>query len=67
MSVAKIIEVNAASKTSMEDAVKVGLKKTSETVKNIKGAWVNEIKVVTDDGGNVTEWRVNLRISFLVK
>ena len=66
MSVAKTIEVNAASKTSMEDAVKVGLKKTSETVKNIKGAWVNEIKVVTDDGGNVTEWRVNLRISFVV-
>ncbi|WBX92248.1 dodecin family protein [Pseudoxanthomonas mexicana] len=66
MSVAKIIEVNAASKTSMEDAVKVGLKKTSETVKNIKGAWVNEIKVVTDDAGNVTEWRVNLRISFVV-
>ena len=66
MSVAKIIEINAASKTSMEDAVKVGLKKTSETVKNIKGAWVNEIKVVTDDGGNVTEWRVNLRISFVV-
>lgn len=66
MSVAKIIKVNAASKTSMEDAVKVGLKKTSETVKNIKGAWVNEIKVVTDDGGNVTEWRVNLRISFVV-
>ena len=66
MSVAKIIEVNASSKTSMEDAVKVGLKKTAKTVKNIKGAWVNEIKVVTDDGGNVTEWRVNLRISFVV-
>ena len=66
MSVAKIIEVNASSKTSMEEAVKVGLKKTSETVKNIKGAWVNEIKVVTDDGGNVTEWRVNLRITFVV-
>ena len=67
MSVAKIIEVNASSKNSMEDAVKVGLKKTSETVKNIKGAWVNEIKVVTDDGGNVQEWRVNLRISFVVE
>lgn len=67
MSVAKIIEVNAASKTSMEDAVKVGLKKTSETVKNIKGAWVNEIKVVTDDAGNVQEWRVNLRVSFIVQ
>ena len=67
MSIAKIIEVNAASKTSMEDAVKNGLKKTSETVKGIKGAWVNEIKVVTDDSGNVTEWRVNLRITFVVQ
>ncbi len=66
MSVAKIIEVNASSKTSMEDAVKAGLKKTAETVKNIKGAWVNEIKVVTGDNGDVTEWRVNLRISFVV-
>ena len=67
MSVAKIIEVNAASKTSMEDAVKVGLKKCAETVKNIQGAWVNEIKVVTDGDGNVVEWRVNLKLTFLVK
>ncbi len=67
MSVAKVIELNASSKTSMEDAVKHGLKKCSESVKDIKGAWVNEIKVVTDDAGNVTEWRVNLRVSFVVQ
>jgi dodecin len=67
MSVAKIIELNAASKTSMEDAVKVGLKKCSESVKHIQGAWVNEIKVVTDENGNVTEWRVNLRVTFIVQ
>lgn len=67
MSVAKVIEVTASSKVSVEDAVKVGLKKTAETVKNIKGAWVNETKVVTDDSGNITEWRVNLRISFVVE
>ena len=67
MSVAKVIELNASSTTSMEDAVKHGLKKCSESVKGIKGAWVNEIKVVTDDDGNVTEWRVNLRITFVVK
>jgi dodecin len=66
MSVAKIIEVNASSKVSVEDAVKTGLKKTAESVKGIKGAWVNEVKVVTDDGGNITEWRVNMRISFVV-
>ena len=66
MSVAKIIELNAASRTSMEDAVKTGLKKCAESVQNIKGAWVNEIKVVTGDGGEVIEWRVNLRVSFVV-
>lgn len=66
MSVAKVIELNAASKTSMEDAVKTGLQKCAETVKNIQGAWVNEIKVVSDAGGNVTEWRVNLKVTFLV-
>lgn len=66
MSVAKIIELNAASKTSMEDAVKHGLKKCAESVKNIKGAWVNEIKVVTSADGTITEWRVNMRINFIV-
>lgn len=67
MSVAKIVELNASSKTSMEDAVRSGLKKCAESVNNIKGAWVNEIKVVTDEDGTVNEWRVNLRISFVVK
>ena len=67
MSLAKIIEVNSASPKSMEDAVQSGLKKCAETVKNIKGAWVNEIKVVTNGEGKVTEWRVNLKISFVVQ
>ena len=67
MSIVKVIELNAASKTSMEDAVKTGLAKCAETVKNIQGAWVNEIKVVTNDDGSVKEWRVNLRIRFIVQ
>ncbi|TXH70328.1 MAG: dodecin domain-containing protein [Lysobacteraceae bacterium] len=67
MSVAKIIEINASSAIGIEDAVRNGLKKCAESVKNIKGAWVNETKVVTDDHGNVTEWRVNMRVSFVVE
>lgn len=66
MSVAKVIEINASSPTSVEDAVRKGLAKCAESVKNIRGAWINETKVVTDGGGNITEWRVNLRISFVV-
>lgn len=67
MSVAKVIELNAASEKSMEDAVQRGLKKAAESVKNIKGAWVNEVKVVTDENGTINEWRVNMKVNFIVQ
>ena len=67
MAVAKIIELNASSTTSKEDAVRSGLKNAGESVKNIQGAWVNEIKVVTSPDGEVTEWRVNMRVTFVVE
>lgn len=67
MSIAKIIELNAASKTGLEDAIKAGLKKCAESVKNMKGAWISDIKVATDGDGNVTEWRVDMRVSFVVE
>jgi flavin-binding protein dodecin len=66
MSVAKVIEINASSSKSMEDAVQGGLKKAAESVKNIKSAWVNEIKAVTRDDGTITEWRVNMKVNFIV-
>lgn len=67
MSVAKVIELSSSSPKGIEDAVQKGLSKVSQTVKNIKSAWVNEIKVMTDDDGRVTEWRVNMRINFVVE
>ncbi|HRN59398.1 MAG TPA: dodecin family protein [Chiayiivirga sp.] len=67
MSVAKVIEISSSSPQSIEDAVKRGLAKTAESVKNIQGAWINETKAVTKPDGSVTEWRVNMRISFIVE
>ena len=64
--VTKVIEVSSSSKKSVEDAVQTGLKKVAKSVKNIRGAWVNEIKVVTNDDGSIAEWRVNMRVSFVV-
>ena len=66
MSVAKVIEVSTSSRSGVEDAVRSGLKKVAGTVQGIQGAWVNEIKVDTDGEGNVVEWRVNLRVTFVV-
>ncbi len=64
--VTKVIEVSSSSKKSIEDATQSGLKKVAKSVKGIKGAWVNEIKVITADDGSITEWRVNMRVSFVV-
>lgn len=67
MSIAKVIEVSSSSTKGIDDAVQSGLLKVATTVKNLKGAWVNEIKVLTDGDGNVTEWRVNMRVNFVVE
>lgn len=66
MSVTKVIELSASSAQGIEDAVRHGLERAGRTVKNIKGAWINDIKVSTDNDGNVREWRVNMRINFEV-
>lgn len=65
--VTKVIEISASSTKGIEDAVAGGLKKASRSVKKIKSAWINEIKVNTDDDGSIKEWRVNMRINFLVE
>jgi flavin-binding protein dodecin len=67
MSVAKVIEISSSSPKGIEDAVTDGLKRAARSIKNIKGAWVNEIKVDTSDDGTVTEWRVNMRVSFVLE
>ena len=66
MSIAKVVEVNSSSNTSFEDAIQSGIAKVTETVKNVQGAWINEQKVVIQDN-KITEYRVNLKISFLVE
>jgi flavin-binding protein dodecin len=66
MTIAKVIELSSSSTIGVEDAVQTGLKRCSKTVKNIQGAWVNELKVVTDPDGGVIEWRVNMKVTFVV-
>ena len=65
MAIAKVVEVNSSSNKSFEDAIQTGIQKVTETVKNVQGAWINEQKVVIKEN-KITEYRVNLKISFLV-
>lgn len=65
MAIAKVVEVNSSSTKSFEDAIQTGIQKVTETIKNVQGAWINEQKVVIKES-KITEYRVNLKISFLV-
>ncbi|MEG0483299.1 MAG: dodecin family protein [Acinetobacter sp.] len=66
MAIAKVVEVNSSSTKSFEDAIQTGITKVTETIKNVQGAWINEQKVIIKDN-KITEYRVNLKISFLVE
>jgi hypothetical protein len=65
MAIAKVVEVNSSSTKSFEDAIQTGIQKVTETIKNVQGAWINEQKVVIKEN-KIIEYRVNLKISFLV-
>ena len=66
MSVAKVIEITAQSSDGFEAAIAEGIAKASESVKNIRHAWVKDHEVEISDN-NITAWRVSLKITFLVE
>jgi flavin-binding protein dodecin len=66
MSIAKVTEIIASSEKSFEDAVTQGISRASKTLKGIKGAWVENQKVIVEKG-KITEYRVNLRVTFVLK
>jgi flavin-binding protein dodecin len=66
MAIAKVTEIISSSKKSFEDAVNEGIARANKTLKNIQGAWVKDQKV-TVSNGKITEYRVILRVTFILK
>lgn len=66
MAVMKVIEVLSSSTKSWEDATQNAVTQASKSVKNIRSVYVAEQSAVVN-GDEVTEYRVNLRLTFEVK
>ncbi len=66
MAVLKVIEVLSNSEISWEDATKKAVKEASKTVKNIRSVYIKEQSAIVN-GDDVTEFRVNLKLTFEVK
>jgi flavin-binding protein dodecin len=65
MSVARVTEITASSTISFDDAVKLGIAKATQTLKNVEGAWVQDQTVVVKDC-KVSEYRVNMKVTFVL-
>lgn len=66
MSVAKVSEISATSSKSFEDAVQLGLARAAKTLRNIRGAWIKEQHVRCDKNARITEYQVNMMVTFVL-
>jgi flavin-binding protein dodecin len=66
MSVARVTEITASSKVSFQDALEKGIERANKTLKNVKGAWIQEQKVEVEDGG-IVAYRVNMKVTFVLE
>jgi flavin-binding protein dodecin len=67
MSVASISEIKATSTKSFDDAIQQGVKRATQTLRNVKSAWVQNQDVRVGENGEITEYRVQLRITFILE
>ena len=65
MSIASVSEITASSSVSFDDAVKQAIARAHKTLKNVEGAWIQDQKVVIR-GGVITEYRVSMKITFVL-
>lgn len=66
MTVARVTEITASSPKSFEDAVEMGIARAVKTLKHVTGAWVQEQKVVVEDG-RIAAYRVNMKVTFILQ
>jgi flavin-binding protein dodecin len=65
MSVARVTEISSTSATSFEDAIKSGLSRANETLRNVRSAWIKEQQVRVTDG-SISEYQVNMLVTFVL-
>ncbi len=65
MTIARITEVISSSPTSFDDAVQRGIDRAARTLDNVRGAWIQDQKVVVENGV-ISEYRVTMKITFVL-
>ncbi len=65
MSVARVTEITAESKKSFADAMDKGISRASKTLKNVRGAYIQDQKLIVDKG-KIVGYRVVMKVTFVL-
>ncbi len=66
MSVARVTELSATSETGFEDAINQAVARATKTLRGVEGAWVKDQNVMIENG-NITGYKVNVEITFMLE
>jgi dodecin len=67
MAISRTTEIKASSALGFDDAMKKGIARARKTLKNVKSAWIENQEVFVDSKGKITEYRVQMKITFILE
>jgi len=67
MSISRTTEVKSSSAISFDDAMIKGIARARKTLKNVRGAWIENQEVLIDEKGKISEYRVQMKITFILE
>jgi dodecin len=67
MSISRTTEIKSSSTTSFDDAMEKGIARAIKTLKNVSGAWIENQEVLIDKKGKISEYRVQMKITFILE
>ena len=65
MSVARVVEITATSEDSFEDAMRQGIARATQTLRNVRSAWIKEQEVSISEG-EIVRFKVNMLVTFVL-
>ena len=65
MTVAKVIEIHSEGNT-IEQAAEAALNEAAKSVEQIKGIYIQDLQALVENN-KITKYRINAKISFVVK
>ena len=67
MSISRTTEIKSSSALSFDDAMKKGIDRALKTLENVRGAWIENQEVLIDEKGQISEYRLQMKITFLLE